>query len=330
MMAQKPLRDVYGRSFQYLRLSLTDACNFQCVYCLPNGYQKNHNSNSLLNPDEIVNLITAFASLGVWKIRLTGGEPTLRRDLFGIVEKMNSVPGVRKITLTTNGYRLKHQARSLSDAGLSGINVSVDSLDSKRFEEITGRGGLKEVLEGIDVALKVGFREVKLNAVLLKGMNDSEFGQYLEYARSNPVTVRFIELMRTGHNEKLFNTHHHSTESLRQFLLERGWEIKAPEAAGGPAVELVHPMYRGKIGFISPYGRGFCESCNRLRVSAQGKLRLCLFGDGEVSLRRLLQSQQDQDELKELICTSLQIKPMGHRLHENIYGMTESLSSIGG
>lgn len=324
------LVDSYSRTFSYLRLSLTEKCNFRCRYCLPNGYRAERNGTGFLSLTEIENLATAFKSLGVRKIRITGGEPTLRGDLTEIIRVLKKKVGIPIVALTTNGFRLGKMLGSLKSAGLDSLNISLDTFDPASFRKLCGSELGASVLESLEAAHAMSFSQIKVNCVLLKGLNDHEFQHYKEFVKERSVAVRFIELMRTGDNSEFFDRHHISLGSFEDLLLGDGWSPTCRDGVSGPAKEYEHSMYRGKIGFISPYGRGFCESCNRLRVSANGKLRLCLFGDGEVSLRRLLHSQQDQEELKELICSSLQIKPMGHRLHENIYGMTESLSSIGG
>lgn len=324
------LVDSYSRTFSYLRLSLTEKCNFRCRYCLPNGYKTEQNGTGFLSLTEIENLASAFKSLGVRKIRLTGGEPTLRVDLVEIIQVLKEKAEIPTVALTTNGFQLGKMLGPLKSAGLDALNVSLDSFDRSTFQDLCGSKLGASVLESLEAALAMSFSQVKVNCVLLKGLNDHEFQYHMDFVKERDVSVRFIELMRTGDNREFFERHHIALETFEELLLRDGWSPTRRDGVSGPAKEYSHPEYRGNIGFISPYGRGFCESCNRLRVSAHGKLRLCLFGDGEVSLRRLLQSQQDQDELKELICSSLQIKPMGHRLHENIYGMTESLSSIGG
>ncbi len=329
MIEANSLHDTYNRSFEYLRLSLTDACNFRCIYCLPNGYQKCNGQPDPLNIDEITNLTNVFARLGIWKIRLTGGEPTLRRDLVEIVERINGTPGIRRVTLTTNGYRLKQLIEPLKNAGLSGVNVSVDSLDPLRFKKITGRDSLGEILLGIEAALNI-LTEVKINAVLLRGLNEIEFDRFLEFVRHRPISVRFIELMRTGENGDVFNKWHLSAKELESDLYRRGWE-KAPRSdGGGPAVEFGHNDYAGRIGLIAPYAKDFCAGCNRLRVTNQGALRLCLFGDSDYSLRSLLQSPDQAEKLMLKIVELLKLKPPSHFLQEGRYGNTRNLASVGG
>lgn len=325
----RALADHHGRSFPYLRLSLTEACNYRCAYCLPDGYQAN-GSNKFLALDEIERLVRAFAVLGMSKIRLTGGEPSLRKDLPTIIAAVSAVPGVRRIALTTNGCRLPQLVRGWREAGLTALNVSLDSLDATRFHEITGHDRFVEVNQGIDLALGLGFDAVKVNAVLLRGRNDDELPSWLEYLRERDMAVRFIELMRTGDNREFFERYHVRAQSLQQQLLDAGWQLGKRAADAGPALEYAHPDYRGRIGVIAPYAKDFCSGCNRLRVTARGDLRLCLFGDFGIPLRPLLQSDGDHDALVARIAKQLGLKAAGHGLHQGLTGITPHLASIGG
>lgn len=323
------LVDHHGRSFPYLRLSLTEACNYRCTYCLPDGYHAD-GSPKFLALDEIERLVRAFAALGMSKIRLTGGEPSLRKDLPAIIAAVAAVPGIRRIALTTNGCRLPRLVRNWREAGLTAINVSLDSLDAARFLAITGHDRFAEVSEGIEQALGLGFDAVKVNAVLLRGRNDDELPAWLEYLKERDLAVRFIELMQTGENREFFARHHLRAESLQRHLLAAGWQLRERAADAGPALEYAHPDYRGRIGVIAPYARDFCAGCNRLRVTARGDLRLCLFGKFGTPLRPLLQSDDDHDALVARIATQLGLKAAGHGLHQGLTGITPHLASVGG
>ncbi|KRG83945.1 MULTISPECIES: GTP 3',8-cyclase MoaA [Stenotrophomonas] len=323
------LTDGFGRSFPYLRLSLTEACNFRCSYCLPDGYHADGRPR-FLAVDEIARLVRAFATLGMHKIRLTGGEPSLRRDLTRIIATVARVPGIRKVAITTNGTRLPRYLPDWYQAGLTALNVSVDSLQRERFHAITGHDRLPEVLEGIAMAQALGLQSVKLNAVLLRDRNDDELPAWMEYLRERALSVRFIELMRTGDNGDYFQRHHLRADVLVEQLQAAGWSLRPRAADAGPAREYVHPAYRGSIGIIAPYSRDFCAGCNRLRVTARGDLRLCLFGDFGVALRPLLQSDADHDALLARITTQLGLKAAGHGLHQGRTGLTPHLASIGG
>ncbi|TAM04191.1 MAG: GTP 3',8-cyclase MoaA [Rhodanobacter sp.] len=325
----RALVDHHGRSFPYLRLSLTEACNYRCTYCLPDGYQAD-GSPKFLALDEIERLVRGFAALGMSKIRLTGGEPSLRKDLPAIIAAVAAVAGVRRIALTTNGCRLPRLVRGWREAGLTALNVSLDSLDAARFLAITGHDRFAEVSAGIEQALGLGFDAVKVNVVLLRGRNDDELPAWLEYLRERDLAVRFIELMQTGDNREFFERHHLRAESLQQQLLAAGWQLRERAADAGPALEYAHPDYRGRIGVIAPYARDFCAGCNRLRVTARGDLRLCLFGNFGIPLRPLLQSDDDHDALVARIAVQLGLKAAGHGLHEGLTGITPHLASIGG
>lgn len=324
------LQDPEGRSFPYLRLSVTNVCNFSCTYCLPNGYQKTGLESSELSVDEIRRLVTAFAGMGTYKVRLTGGEPTIRKDIMQVASAISGVDGIEKLAITTNGYKLNTKAETLYNAGVRAINVSVDSLDPGKFKAITGHNRFAEVIEGIDKCLELGFENVKINVVLMKDFNDIEFEQFMLLSKMKPISVRFIELMRTGDNIPFFNQHHLSTEALAERLTSTGWVQKLRGVGAGPATEYVHPHYKGRIGFIAPYSKDFCKSCNRLRVSSHGELQLCLFGDSRHDLRPLLQHDSQITELQDTIQNLLNYKKSHHFLHDNNFGITSNLASIGG
>ncbi len=322
------LVDTYSRKFKYLRLSLTEKCNFKCSYCLPNGYQGCSSRNLTL--DEIVHLASAFKELGIEKIRLTGGEPTLRPDLCKIIQALKEDVGIQQVALTTNGFRLEQDLLRLKSAGLDSLNISLDSLQADKFKQICGVDKCESIKRSIDLALALDFRSIKLNCVLLKDVNDDEFLDFVEFVKSRHISIRLIELMRTGDNRAYFEKHHLPVSELQQRLLQMDWRPYASNLLGGPAKELSHAGSKGRMGFISPYSKDFCSDCNRLRVSSTGGLRLCLFGQGDAPLRHLLQTPEDRDSLKEHIAELLKFKPRGHRLHENIYGNMHSLSAIGG
>lgn len=323
------IEDRFGRRFPYLRLSVTDVCNFRCTYCLPDGYQKTHDDTFITLP-EIARLVTAFAEMGTWKIRLTGGEPTVRPDFIDIAKTVSSIPGIRRVAFTTNGYKLPERARGYYDAGLRAINVSIDSLDPRKFHEITGHDRLDEVVDGVSAALEAGFDSVKVNTVLLKGLNDDELDGFLDFVTDRPVSLRFIELMQTGDNLDYFRKHHIPATVIRNKLALRGWTLQERGEGAGPAVEYAHPDYAGRIGLIAPYAKDFCATCNRLRVSARGALHLCLFGAGGYDLRPLLQDDAQKEELQDKIMNLMQYKRSSHFLHDGNTGTRQHLASIGG
>lgn len=329
MNAQPRIADNFGRRFPYLRLSLTDVCNFKCSYCLPDGYKKT-GCERFLTRDEIMRLVRAFAGLGVWKIRLTGGEPTVRTDFLDIARSISAITGVKKLAFTTNGYKLDKRAQDYYDAGLRAINISVDSLQAMQFQKITGHNRLDEVLRGIDACFDAGFQSVKLNTVLLKGLNSCELDRFFDFVQDKPVSLRFIELMRTHDNQAYFSEHHLPGTCVTERLLAQGWRMRERVEGAGPAQEFEHSNSMGTIGLIAPYSKDFCKSCNRLRMSANGALHLCLFGEGGYSLRHLLQSDEQKEELEEKIIALMDYKKSAHFLHDNNSGVRDHLASIGG
>jgi cyclic pyranopterin phosphate synthase len=315
--------------FSYLRLSVTDICNFRCSYCLPNGFKKNSDT-SFLSCDEILRLVRGFAELGVWKIRLTGGEPTLRDDFLDLAQGISKIQGVRKLAFTTNGYKLAENAEAYFAAGLKSINISVDSLKPHQFKEITGHSRLEEVLAGVSACQSAGFESIKLNTVLLKGINEGELDDFISFVADKNISIRFIELMRTRDNSDYFSKHHLSGTYVSERLLSLGWKQKIRKDGDGPAIEFEHSISRGRIGLISPYSKDFCKTCNRLRISSRGDLHLCLFGEGGYSLRHLLQNDGQIEDLQDKIITLMGQKKVSHLLHEGKYGIRKNLASIGG
>ncbi len=326
---QKMLADKHNRTFPYLRLSITEVCNFSCQYCLPDGYQKTGNEH-FLRQDEIKRLVDAFIELGVWKIRLTGGEPTIRKDFTEIAKMIGERSEIDTLAFTTNGYKLKERAQEWYDAGLNAINISIDSLNAKKFHDITGHNRMQEIRDGIDKALEVGFEKVKINVVLLKGINDNELDQYLEYVKDTPVSVRYIELMQTGDNLTYFNKYHQSADHVKDQLIDRGWVENLRNPGDGPAVNFTHPDFAGSIGLIAPYSKDFCTGCNRLRITSSGDLRLCLFGNVGIPLRQMLQGDDQKEELKAAIGKQLNYKASSHFLATGDTGIMTNLSSTGG
>lgn len=322
------LKDSFGRKFPYLRLSVTEVCNFRCTYCLPNGYRKT--DRDFLTPSEMTRIAAAFAELGVHKIRLTGGEPTVRRDLTQIAHAISRIPGIRTVALTTNGYNLKEHAKAYFDAGMNALNVSVDSLDPERFHAITGQDRLAHVLEGIEAARQAGFTNIKINSVLLKDVTDRTLPDFLAWIKREALSVRFIELMQTGENLAFFKQHHISADTIIGQLLGHGFTPAPRKPDAGPAQEFMHPDYAGTIGIIAPYSKDFCRSCNRLRVTSRGRLMLCLFGEGGYDLRPYLQRDDQREALMDAITTALHFKHETHYLQQGITGSTPYLATLGG
>lgn len=323
------LEDGFGRTFKYLRLSVTEVCNFKCQYCLPNGY-KACGEESALTVEQLRRAATAFSELGLSKIRLTGGEPTVRKDFSKIIEAIAAIPDVNTLALTTNGYRLEKRAKEWKNAGLNAVNISLDSLCQKKFQQITGHDRRDEIMRGIDAAFDAGFEKVKINAVYMKDINDEEVEAYIALTKNRQLSVRFIELMETGDHAAFFLKHHAPVDTIKEKLLRDGWTSKLKSQNSGPANDFVHPDFQGSFGLISPYSKDFCTSCNRLRFSSLGNLHLCLFGELGVPMRALLQSDDQLDELKERITNAVTRKKEKHLLANGATGMTSNLSAIGG
>jgi cyclic pyranopterin phosphate synthase len=325
------LSDGFGRQFSYLRLSVTEVCNYRCTYCLPDGYRKTR-PHDFLRVDEVARLARVAVRAGLSKIRLTGGEPSARGDLAGLIAAVSDA-GAGKVALTTNGWSLARDLARWTDAGLTHLNVSVDSLDPAVFAAVTGHDRLAGTLAGVDAALASPLASVKINAVLMRetlGEDLAGLSAFAAFLRDRPTSVRFIELMRTGDNAAFHAAQHVSGHAVRLWLATHGWRERPRGSDDGPAVEFEHADHAGRFGLIAPYAAGFCDSCNRLRVTARGKLRLCLFGDGGVDLRPLLQDDGDQEAALALLVQSLRGKARGHQLAQALTGATGNLSEVGG
>ena len=329
----KMLQDTFGRKFPYIRLSITDVCNYRCTYCLPEGYKKTPGDNrGFMSGEEISRLIKALSELGVCKIRLTGGEPTVRRDFFDILKDIKQNSNIPKVTMTTNGYQLDKIAKRLHESGLNGINISIDSLNRETFKKLTGHDRLLQILDGIKILQELDFKNIKINAVLLKGINDTyeDFEKFGNFIKENKVDFRFIELMQTGDNLEFFRKNHVPSKKFKDYLDENHWVHQTYGKDAGPSLNFINPEYKGKFGLIAPYSKGFCKTCNRLRITSRGDLRLCLFGNTGISIRHLLQNDSQKNELINLIIKQLHLKKESHYLELGDTGITSNLSSTGG
>lgn len=319
------LIDNYNRVFSYLRLSVIDSCNFNCVYCLP---EKNRLKDNILSLNEISNLVSVFVYLGVNKIRLTGGEPTLRKDFLDIGSNISSYKSIRSLVFTTNGYRLNKIAKQLKSSGFSGVNISLDSLDFNKFSIITNRNYYNKVIDGIFESLSYGLN-VKLNVVLSNFFTFFDFENFYSLLKYKNLTVRFIDQMETGSIKKSYT--YLSSFYISSFLERNGWIKSFPcDASSGPAVLFENVNFLGKIGFINPYSKSFCVSCNRLRVSSNGDLFLCLFGGIAYPLKCFLDNENKKYDLLYYILDKIKFKHSSHFLHDDKFGLLKSFSSIGG
>ncbi|MDE0841073.1 MAG: GTP 3',8-cyclase MoaA [Porticoccaceae bacterium] len=313
MTVNTALVDPFGRKVDYLRLSVTDRCNLRCVYCMAEDMTFLPRQQ-LLTLEELCDTAAAFVELGVRKIRLTGGEPLIRRDILSLVETLSSLPGLDELTMTSNGVMLPKMAQALKDAGLARLNISIDSLRAERFKSLTRVGDLAQVLVGIRAAVAAGFTKVKLNAVILAGFNDDEVLDLAHFAVDNGLDISFIEEMPLGEisSHSRSNTQI-SSEQLRQQLASEFSLLDTAETTGGPSRYFRVAHSPSKIGFISPMSNNFCSSCNRVRLTAQGRLLLCLGNEHSVDLRAILRRHPgDVACLKQHIIAAITKKPERH------------------
>lgn len=311
------LVDAFHRKIDYLRLSVTDRCNLRCVYCLPESYSNFTALPEMLTDGEIVELLTSFAALGFSKVRITGGEPLVRPRLEDLVAAIAAIPGIRDISLSTNGMLLERHARELSRAGLRRINISLDSMDPVKFHEITRHGKIDTVMEGIEASLSCGLSPVKLNVVVARGMNEDEVGSFSALTESWPIHVRFIELMPMG------ETGFFSADKLvpMREILERAGPLESLPPSQwpighGPARYFRRTNGRGTVGIISALSCGFCEGCNRVRLSAKGLLVPCLDAAQGINLRTPLREGANRRDIQKLIATTVYNKPERHHMVE--------------
>lgn len=307
------LIDRYNRVVNYVRLSVTDRCDFRCVYCMSEDMQFVPRAR-ILTLEELGLVARAFAELGVTKIRLTGGEPLVRRNVLQLFQEIGSLPGVNELVLTTNGSQLPRMAKDLQQAGVKRINISLDSLRADRFQALTRVGSLDKVLDGIAAARQAGFKRIKLNSVILKNRNHDEVVDLVRFAIDHELDISFIEEMPLGvttdHDraEAYYSSDHILSDLRESFDL-----IATPEQTGGPSRYMRIPETETRVGFISPHSHNFCSTCNRVRVTAEGRLLLCLGQEHSVDLREVIRAHPgDLERLKKTIVDAMQIKPEGH------------------
>jgi cyclic pyranopterin phosphate synthase len=309
------LTDTFGRVHNNLRISVTDRCNLRCTYCMPEEVVFLDKAE-VLTFEEMTRFVRAAAPLGIDKIRLTGGEPLLRRDLPRLVEMLRAVPGIRDIGLTTNGLLLAQQAQALYDAGLRRINISLDALDPARFRQLTRRDGLDKVLEGIQAAKRAGFEPVKINAVSIRGITEHEVVPLALFARQHGLEMRFIEYMPIGADQWERSKVYFAHEILEKLEKEVAPLVPAQDYdPRAPAMEFQYTDGGGRVGIIASISRPFCMSCNRIRLTAEGKLRNCLFALDEVDVKPLLRGNAPDEEIAAVIRRNVQAKWEGHEIN---------------
>lgn len=316
--------DQYGRTIDYLRISITDRCNLRCMYCMPDGVELT-TMESILTYEEITRIVRCAAELGIKKIKVTGGEPLVRIGCAQLVGELKKIPGIEQVTLTTNGVLLGTYLEELKTNGLDAVNISLDSLNPEVYKKITGREELDRVLASLEAAVNAGIR-VKVNAVLQKNVNGNEWKKLILLAKKYPIDVRFIEMMPIGYGKQFEPVYN---EELLAQMKEEYPELQEDKSVhgNGPAVYYQIPGFQGSIGFISAIHGKFCGTCNRIRLTAQGKMKPCLCYGESVDLRKAIR-EEDQEELKELLKKTIQTKPKQH-CFEKMEEITEEAPMIG-
>lgn len=323
------LIDRYGRKVEYLRISVTDRCDLRCFYCIPKGFKGFSDNENRLTLDEFVRLIRIFSEMGVSKLRLTGGEPLVRKDIGDMVRAISALPGVDDLSMSTNASNLAEHAQMLKESGVERINVSLDTLKPELFREIT-QGDLSKVMDGLMAAKAAGLHPIKINMVVMKDLNLDEIGDMVDFCLEHRFTLRFIETMPIGAGGKDAKDHYVSLDDVRK-TLEQRFELEPARMTGaGPAKYLKVVGKRLKIGFITPMSQHFCEDCNRVRLSSEGTLYLCLGQNDKLEFRPLLRQGLSDDELKEAILEAIDRKPEKHEFNTEPDKVVRIMSMTGG
>ncbi|SHJ79226.1 cyclic pyranopterin phosphate synthase [Anaerobranca californiensis DSM 14826] len=322
------LKDKFGRKINYLRISLIDRCNLRCKYCMPPNGVDLYGHDKILTYEELLLIIKAAAELGINSIRLTGGEPLIRRGLIPFIKTVSNIDGIDDIAITTNGVLLEEMADDLKKAGVNRLNISLDTLNKDKFKEITGRDQFEKVFKGINKSIEVGFEPVKINVVMLKNFNEGEILDFVKLTKDKPLHVRFIEMMPLGESKNNWTAGYMPWNDALE-LVKREFEVR--ESSGpkgsGPAKYYTIPGFLGTFGFITPVGEHFCHQCNRIRLTSDGFLKTCLFGNNEVNLKKLSKTG-DINKIKEAIIKSINEKPEKHQITN--HNVSRFMSQIGG
>ncbi len=324
------LRDNFGRAIDYLRLSVTDRCDLRCQYCMPKGFKDFAEPGGWLSFEELTRLVRVFAGLGLRHLRLTGGEPLVRRDLPVLVRMLAAVPGLEDISLSSNCTRMEKLAGPLAEAGVRRLNVSLDSLRPERYREITGGGRLDKVLRGIEAARAAGMWPIKINTVAMKGFNDDEFDDLIAYCVEHGYALRFIETMPVGDTGRQALGSYLNLQTVRQELVERHGLVPASMVGAGPARYYRVPGSETRIGFITPISQHFCATCNRVRLSCEGELFACLGDEHRYDLREPLRSGCSDEELAQHVLAAINLKPERHEFNERQEKVVRFMSMTGG
>ena len=326
------LLDPYKRKINYLRISVTDKCNLRCRYCMPEEGIPLISHGAILTYEEILRIVRVFAAEGISKVRLTGGEPLVRKGIVDFISRLSQIEEIKDLSLTTNGILLKEYARDLKRAGLKRINVSLDSLTKERFFQITRRDEYERVWNGIEEALRVGFSPIKINMVAIKGLNDDEIESFARLTLHLPLTVRFIEYMPSGNGEEWKESDILTIPQIKD-RLERVGPLTPvpPDQWDGPSKRFKIEGAIGEIGLIGAVSSHFCSDCNRLRLTPDGKIRTCLFSDEEIDVREILRKGGSDQNLKERLLDALRAKPERHHINTHQFKKCQrNMSSIGG
>lgn len=325
------LRDKFERVIDYMRISITDRCNLRCVYCMPKKAVELFENKEILSYEEIVRVAGIAAFLGVRKIRITGGEPLTRKNVTSLIASLKAINGIEDISLTTNGIHLAKHARELADAGLNRVNISLDTLRPDRYREITRGGDISLVLKGIKAAEEAGLLPVKINMVPIRNLNDDEIQDFARMTLTTPRHIRFIEFMPIGSRDLWNDERYISTEELKKTVEKIGPLIPVRFRKTGPARYFRFDGAPGVTGFISALTHHFCGDCNRLRLTADGKLRPCLFSETEIDLKPALRQQSSDREIERLLLLAIEVKPEGHNLDKrDDLSSLKQMSRIGG
>jgi GTP 3',8-cyclase len=318
------LKDTYDRTIDYIRISVTDRCNLRCLYCMPPGGLKPLEHRDILRYEEIVRVLRLAVQAGVRRVRITGGEPLVRKKISHLVKMIRGIEGIDELSMTTNGILLAHYAGELAEAGLNRVNVSLDSLKADRYREITRGGDIDAVFRGLEKAEKAGLSPIKINMVPIRGLNDDELSDFAKMTLTAPYQVRFIEFMPFV-SEDLWNKEKFiPVEEMKSFVEQIGHLTPFKMRKSGPARYFRLDGAAGVIGFISPISNHFCKECNRLRLTADGKLRPCLFSETEIDLKPALRNNGPDAEIKRLIALSIAAKPAGHLIRrENVFSPSD-------
>lgn len=330
-MPNSKLIDPCNRRLNYLRISITDRCNLRCIYCVPHGFIPKLPHKEILSYEEILHIVRISVGLGISKVRITGGEPLVRKGVYGFLKRLTKIEGLLDISLTTNGVFLKHNINKIKSAGIKRINISLDTLNRKKYRKITGYDFFDQVWEGIELAHKMGFDPIKINVVPLKGVNDDELTDIAALSIDYPFHIRFIEYMPMGTNQ-MESDHHLLFPEIKKCIHQFGKLIPVEKDMNdGPAERFKFKSAKGEIGFIRPISQHFCNTCNRLRLTASGQLRPCLMSDVQVDLKTPLREGCSDVELAEVFLQAVRLKPLGHNLSvDHPVGVSAQMCAIGG